>query len=333
MKKILLIICLLLLVGCVDNTFKNLGYSEEEETLIRTLKEENQELFKQGYNEKDLLIISNPNFREEMFAQYHKYIDGIDIDKAMAMINTGELNNTNYEMIRGIYNDPCYVEKNEKLYFDYMNDFKDARTLLEFVNTKKYIPDYEKVQETDTSKGYHMLLNKHYYLSDKYIPEDLVLMDAVYGMSGAYIRKDAYEAYKKMYDAALADGYVLKVVSAYRSYMTQYYTYNNFLTKDPVEVVDTYSARPGFSEHQTGLALDVITPGTNFNTFQYSEAAKWLEENCYKFGFIIRYPADKTDITRYKYEAWHVRFVDDIAEDVYKSGLTYDEYYAAYIDN
>ena len=94
---------------------------------------------------------------------------------------------------------------------------------------------------------------------------------------------------------------------------------------------DRYSARPGFSDHQTGLTVDILTSSSNFATFENTAEAKWLAENAARFGFILRYPDGKEEITGYTYEAWHFRYVGDIAEAVKASGLTYDEYYTYFI--
>ena len=128
-------------------------------------------------------------------------------------------------------------------------------------------------------------------------------------------------------------GYDLTIVSSYRSYDYQYGLYSKYLQSDPQEVVDTYSARPGHSEHQSGLCMDVTIPGYSLDNFYKSDASKWLAENCYRFGFIIRYPEDKTDITGYQGEPWQLRYLGKaVAEDVYKCGITYDEYYACFVE-
>ena len=99
---------------------------------------------------------------------------------------------------------------------------------------------------------------------------------------------------------------------------------NNYVKKDGEEKAGTYSAKPGHSEHQTGLAFDV---GLVDSSFADTESSKWLEQNCHLYGFIIRYPKGKTDITGYIYEPWHVRYLGvSIATKVKESGLTLEEY-------
>lgn len=136
--------------------------------------------------------------------------------------------------------------------------------------------------------------------------------------------EEASEQLKVMFDAAAQDGISLWVKSGYRSYVDQKIIYNGYVERDGKEVADTYSARPGHSEHQTGLAFDL-------NSIDYSFAdtpeAKWIAENSYKYGFIVRYPKDKEDITGYIYEPWHVRYLGaEKAKEVYDSGLCLEEF-------
>lgn len=129
----------------------------------------------------------------------------------------------------------------------------------------------------------------------------------------------------KMIEGAKKDGITLWMKSGYRSYNDQKYIYNNYVARDGQAEADTYSARPGHSEHQTGLAYDL---NSTSNDFAGTPEAKWIEENCYKYGFILRYPKGKEHITGYIYEPWHVRYVGiDKAKEIYESGLCLEEFY------
>ena len=132
-------------------------------------------------------------------------------------------------------------------------------------------------------------------------------------------------AFDKMSAAAKKEkGYKLTIASGFRSYDNQNNTYTRFVNRDGKAAADRYSARPGHSEHQTGLAIDVNYAGDEFNG---SPEAEWLAENCWKYGFIIRYPQGKENITGYKYESWHVRYLgEDLAKKVTDSGKTLEEY-------
>lgn len=134
----------------------------------------------------------------------------------------------------------------------------------------------------------------------------------------------ANAALQEMFAAAKVDGYELFVKSGFRSYSTQKSLYNNYVARDGVAEADRYSARAGHSEHQTGLAFDINKTNASFTG---SPEANWLAANCYKYGFIIRYPEGKESITGYIYEPWHIRYLGvEIATAVYNSGLCLEEY-------
>ncbi len=136
-------------------------------------------------------------------------------------------------------------------------------------------------------------------------------------------------ALDKMFVAAKGDGVVFWVASGYRTYETQEKLYTNYCNKNGQAAADTYSARPGHSEHQTGLAYDVLSSGYYSLESAWGEttAGKWLAAHCAEYGFIIRYPKGKDSITGYIYEPWHIRYLGvDVATAVYNSGLTLEEY-------
>lgn len=138
------------------------------------------------------------------------------------------------------------------------------------------------------------------------------------------LNKIVWEAFMDLKDGAAIEGHDIQLLSGYRSYTTQQNLYNNYVATYGQEEADTFSARPGTSEHQTGLAMDV---GWIDDAYGDTASGKWLAENCHKYGFIIRYPKGKEGITGYKYEPWHIRYLGvDIATDVYRSGLCLEEY-------
>ena len=138
------------------------------------------------------------------------------------------------------------------------------------------------------------------------------------------INDEALKAYEEMRAAAAKDNITLWIQSGYRSYKTQEELYNNYVKNNGKEKAETFSARPGHSEHQSGLAMDLNIID---DSFEGTPEAIWIEKNSYKYGFIIRYPKGKENITGYKYEPWHIRYLGkDIAKKVYDSGLTLEEY-------
>lgn len=157
--------------------------------------------------------------------------------------------------------------------------------------------------------------------------QGIMIANKTYGLPKSYdpgVNSEAKAAFDRMQVAASAEMMSLSIVSGYRSYSTQETIYNRYVNRDGKEKADTYSARPGYSEHQTGLAFDINYAGDSFAS---TPEAAWLAENCWKYGFIIRYPKDKSHITGYKYEPWHIRYLgEETAKKVYENGLTLEEY-------
>ena len=154
-----------------------------------------------------------------------------------------------------------------------------------------------------------MVVNKSYALPSDYNPG---------------VNSEAQSALNEMFSSASGDGISLWVQSGFRSYSYQKQLYDNYAAQDGKAAADRYSARPGHSEHQTGLAFDLNSLSTSFGE---TPEGKWLANNCWKYGFIIRYPQGKESITGYMYEPWHVRYLGkDTAKAVYESGLTLEEY-------
>jgi zinc D-Ala-D-Ala carboxypeptidase len=182
-------------------------------------------------------------------------------------------------------------------------------------DNRKYIDGQELPKEPTYIKGI-LIANKQYPLPSTYSPGE---------------SKEAREAFNEMAAAAKLDGFELIAFSTYRSYDYQTGLYERYVERDGSEAADRYSARPGYSEHQTGLAFDI----GEVNNEQYyasekfgeTEAGKWVAANAYRFGFIMRYPEGKEKITGYMHESWHFRYVGiDVAEEIYKKNISLEEY-------
>ena len=175
-----------------------------------------------------------------------------------------------------------------------------------------------------TSKGYSIKnIDGLYYINDILIANKSYDLPRTYA-PGALL-EEFNIAFSEMQEAAKQEGININIVSGYRSYNKQTSLYNNYVAKDGKAAADTYSARPGHSEHQTGLAADLNMVDTSFEN---TDAGKWLANNCYKYGFILRYPKGKESITGYIYEPWHFRFIGDEAKNLYNNGnwITLEEY-------
>jgi zinc D-Ala-D-Ala carboxypeptidase len=179
-----------------------------------------------------------------------------------------------------------------------------------------------------------VMVNKSFKLPDGYSPPDLVEPNVPFlfkeHLEKRKMRKDAAAVLETLFAAAKKNGLPLAGVSAYRSYETQKTLYNNYVQKDGQVAADRYSAKPGMSEHQTGLAIDVSGSTGQCaasDCFADTKEAKWLEQHAPEFGFIIRYPKGKESITGYQYEPWHLRYVGkELAKNIASKGLTLEEY-------
>lgn len=195
--------------------------------------------------------------------------------------------------------------------------------------------NYDAIEVVAQPEAITVLVNKRNKLPDNYEPADLVYPDVPFifaeKLDKRKMRAEAADALEKLFAGAASDGIYLAGVSGYRSKATQEVLYNNYVKKDGTEAADRYSARPGHSEHQTGLTMDISGSTGKCaaqDCFADTPEAAWLAEHAYKYGFIIRYPEGKEHITGYKYEPWHLRFVGtDIAKQIHEQGITFEEYY------
>ena len=173
-----------------------------------------------------------------------------------------------------------------------------------------------------------VLVNKDNKLNEKYVPSNLVEADIPFQGINNKISVDIKSNLENMFNDANLDGVELVGISGYRSYSYQENLYNMSLRGEG-DYNSDYVALPGYSEHQTGLAIDILSTDYMFldEGFKYTDAYKWLNENSYKYGFIIRYPEGKEDITGYPFEPWHLRYVGiQNAKKIIKRGCTLEEY-------
>ena len=172
----------------------------------------------------------------------------------------------------------------------------------------------------------HLIVNKTYSIPSDYKPTNTA-QNITGEKCNNCIDKDVLSAFKLMQSDASSIGLNIYISSGYRSYSYQERLYNNYSAVDGMAQADTYSARPGHSEHQTGLCFDLNSID---DSFAYTNEGKWVNNNAHLYGFIIRYPKGKESITGYQYESWHLRYVGkDLANKLYNDGnwLTIEEYY------
>lgn len=183
----------------------------------------------------------------------------------------------------------------------------------------------KKQYSLDDPASLWVVVNKQRPLNPKtYAPSDLTDIG-----NGQRMRLAAANQLKLLFSAAKAAGYTLVAESGYRSYGTQVSVYNSEVRAFGQAKADSESARPGYSEHQTGWAVDIGSPGCYEDCFGTKPASKWLLTVAYKYGFIRRYPPDKTDITGYREEPWHFRYIGvDLATELHKQNVeTLEEFF------
>jgi len=293
MKKILIIlnIYLMLLTSCIQ---KNKIANEDPLNDFQN----NNEILKVSFTDEELQFMNTNNLSIEDILPYKKY-------------NNFNINN----------------------YFLYEKLRLENNTYLEAINMTIY-PDYYKGYYANYNSIFNdtniMLINKSFKITNDYYPNNLVSIETYPNIN--YIKRtnetmlldnETLYNYYKMYNDAQNDDINLIIYSGYRSYEKQYHLYYNINNQN-----DDYSAKPGHSEHHTGKAIDISdgVHGLTLN-FSYSKTYNWLINNCYKYGFILRYPKDKENITKYKYEPWHFRYVGiTIAKEITFNNYTLEEY-------
>ena len=262
-----------------------------------------------------------------------KYLKPQTLDKILL---EEEKNEYYYNIVTQKY----YMEKNFQSYVDYKTyhtstNYKDV---IAIVNVNAHHGWYNKIYDTNLNDGNLMLVNKFYKLPSTYKREDLESVSLQYAYANNSAAPIVIENFQNMRtDIQTELGVHLMVNSSYRSYEDQQSIYNDYKNIS-LKYADSYAARPGHSEHQTGLSIDITSLEHPYITnddksFDRSAEYEWLKNNCHKYGFILRYPKGKEHITGYNTESWHFRYVGiNPATKMYEEDITLDEYYAFYIE-
>ena len=274
-----------------------------------------------------ILIIQNSNKTEKALKELGYSKEDITvITEKLSETDIEKILNMEYnQKLASIISAQYYIPDNLDRYLAYSPKTDNIDDIISIVNVGADSEWYTNTEETNLDDGIKMLVNKFHYLNEDYLPDDIVPISNWYAYEGHSTKKEVYDHYVSMWNDANEQGLVLLVNSSYRTFEEQQEQYDMSN--------DDYASRPGYSEHQTGLALDIVSDGVQGNEFENTDEFKWLQENAHKYGFILRYPKDKEYITGYNYESWHYRYVgEELATKVKESGLTYDEYYAYYCE-
>ena len=318
-------------------TLKKLGYSKEEMNIINNLsKEEIKTIEKYKYDKGVIAIITNENYNKDNLDLYLSFLTRYNNSNGIVKyINEyreiKEPTSALIELLGSKYFIDEYLDK----YLEYYNNHKDIDfdEIIRIINTNIDKAFYTDIKESDLSKGMFTLVNKYNYLTSDYVPGDLVKVDNAYTGNNTSVISIAYDNFVLLVDAAKENDLTIRATTCYRSFDFQKILYEKYVRTDGVELADTYSARPGFSEHQLGYSIDLTNgDGVSFEEFENTKEYEWLKDNAYKYGFILRYPKDKEYITGYMFEPWHIRYVGtDVAKYIYENDITYEEYYAYFI--
>ena len=272
----------------------------------------NFKLKKIGYNDQEITVINeNSDIVDLALTEYNK--------------NLVPLLSSKYYMRNRLNRYLEYAKSNENIEIDRVVSIVNANM------DKDIYTDVKTVFQNDNL----VIVNRFYKLENAAIPDDLKNISIQYAYDGHQLKEEANNAYIKMARAARDSGITLIANVSYRSYDDQDATYNNFKSRYGVTKADELAARPGHSEHQTGLALNISTRlKEGQESFEETEAYSWLLNNAYKYGFIQRYPEGKEDITGFIFEPGHFRYVGiEVATQIYNENITFDEYYAYYLEN
>lgn len=366
-KKILILIIVIILIPSLVYILmpKNYGYNKKaievfkENDLYEQIK--NKKIYSKTLEE----AINQNSFNKEYFLEYLdiKYIDDKDfISNINKLLNLGYSSkdiNAIYEKIPNsvsiistskynkdiinIMNLSYFKIDNLKRYLDY--DIMEVKSIYDISNIKKdfnyedvvtyvnanldkeYYSSDNLISNEDASK-IDVLVNKYHKLDENYEPSDLTIIDSKYASGTQKLRKEAQIKFEEMASDMAKENLKIYAGSTYRSYTYQKGLYDRYVKKDGFAAAETYSARSGYSEHQLGLAVDIVNDKWDYLS-ENDKEYDYLVKNSYKYGFILRYPRGSEYITGYMFEDWHFRYLGiELATKVFNSGLTYDEYIA-----
>ena len=337
------------------NVLKKIGYSEKASNVILFSFKKDEVL---SYGESKTLnaAFESENFNEDYIKNYVKidYVDQNNIIKNINKLIKKGYSNSDINMILSHGTDQSVTEFTKRDKVNYLEEFFSL-DYAKLENYDRYVgySDTTGEDEVDTvievnlnldkedyvystlvdDFSFDMLVNKHRYLSENFEPSDLVEVNLDYASdSGIFLNRVAYNAFKDMSNDASNDGYGIIINSAYRSFQDQKDIMDLYFKYYGQEYVDKYIAKPGYSEHQTGLAIDVGS--RTVSLFANSKEYSWMLDNAYKYGFIQRYTKRDENLTGFRYEAWHYRYVGKkIAKYCHDhNNMSLEEYYVIHLD-
>ena len=256
----------------------------------------------------------------------------IEVKKNKNKKKKNKKNNSKLDELENI-NEKITYFKNDNIdrYINYKKNNQDLEItqIIKNVNMNLDKIPYEDAIEIEDKDNQLVLVNKYNYLGENFIPKNLENINNQYALNNMKLVNYAKEAFEEMAKAAKKENLKIVAMSSYRSYSYQVDLYNKYKKKDGQEAADKYSGRPGFSEHQSGLAVDVYNEKTEYTNFESTKEFIWMEDHAHEYGFIIRFPKGKENETGYQYESWHYRYVGiEVATYIKNNNISLEEYIA-----
>lgn len=300
---VVVLILLIVLLSLVVKGVKTIKYHGTEE----------YKLLSKGYTEDEVKVILTLTDEQKNLLLTHEYNESLDDFVKEQYFMLSKLDS--YLTYKKAYPTTPYSD------------------IVAYVNTNRDREFYVDTVETDVSKNETMMVNKYYMLPESFEPANLESIPLSYAFQGIKLAKPALEAFEKMCDDAKKSGYTIVANGGYRTYQRQNELWTDYKDDYGLDYADKVAARAGASEHQTGLAVNVVDYDDPATSFDKTAAYKWMKAHAHEYGFIQRYPNGKSEITGFAFEPGHYRYVGvEAATAVQNLGLTYEEYYAFYIE-
>ena len=300
---IILLIVIILMIFFVTKWIK---------LITTSLKDNKDKKEKKENNKKNIKNEKNKEIKKEKTEEEKKLNKLKKINKKISYFNMNYLDR--------------YIKYKEE------NNNLDDEQIIKNVNMNLDQTHYEDVYKAEYLNTNKILVNKYNYLENDYVPDNLEEISNKYALDEMKMVKEAKDAFENMAKDASKEDLKIIAMSTYRSYDYQVNLYNRYVRQDGKEAADTYSGRAGFSEHQTGLAVDVYNEEENYTNFEKTKEYKWMQENADKYGFILRFPKDKEKETGYHFESWHYRYVGiEAAKYIKENNISFEEYYVTKI--